>query len=157
MATVYFSAEFSEITERLAKGSEKNKPVFSNYMQLMLFASMVGRDKAKDIDIVKLSSKGNEIPERIFTSNHSEGYAYLLALQYAQSGDILRDGNENDCWKVIESYADKGMGIVRDWLFEHPTDTTGVDTLLSKIKEKAEVLVNLDDEDSDPMSDFDIN
>ena len=37
------------------------------------------------------------------------------------------------------------------------SDTTGVDTLLSKIKEKAEVLVNLGDEDSDPMSDFDIN
>ena len=60
---------------------------------------------------------------------------YLLAIQDTQGGDILKEKNETDCWRIIEQYSAKGLEIIDDWMMENPGDMTGVDTLLNKIKE----------------------
>ena len=155
MPTVYLPAQFKERIEQLAATNypdARGRPVFSTNMHLMEFAAMVGRASNRNVSELSEFAKGNEINEGVFVNNHKDGVAYLLALHEAKTGDILRDKNENECWKVIEKYAYLGLMEIDQWLLDRPADSHGVDTILAKMKEAAELLVengdsqgNLDD------------
>ena len=83
MPTVFIPKEYGELVERMAKnkyGSIGGKPVFSNYMHFMVFASFVGRNKEKRWQENEVKTRGNEISDYIFTRSNMDGSAYLLAL-----------------------------------------------------------------------------
>ena len=89
--------------------------------------------------------KAYEIPQRVFENNEADAYVYLCALQDQKSGDIFREKNENECWKIFESYANSGLEIIGNWLLDSPGDTDGVDTILNKMKTITADLIDKDE------------
>jgi dnd system-associated protein 4 len=145
MARVYIDRKFADMSERLVKKHTKiaGKNIFSTNVDMMVFASMVGYSIQEDWKKKGVKNRGNEIEDSTFIDRRQDGISYLLALQTMQSGDILRDSpveNEAQVWKIFESYAHLGFIEIEKWLMDNPGDTDGVDSLLNKIKEKAEAL-----------------
>jgi len=122
MANVYFDGSFSERVRQLAieKDKETGNAVFPNLFSLMIFAAMVGRHYKDSCNNVRVESKINEIPDRIFINNNLDGIVYLLALDSTKDGEILREGNENELWKYLENFAMLGMQEIDIWLKEEP-------------------------------------
>jgi len=122
MPSVYFDGSFSERVRQLAveKDEGTGNAIFPNLFSLMIFAAMVGRHYKDSCSNVKVDSKINEIPDRIFIANNLDGIAYLLALDSTKDGEILREGNENELWKYLENYAMLGMQEIDLWLKEEP-------------------------------------
>jgi len=92
--------------------------------------------------------KGTEVPTEVFENANKDGLAYLLALHEESTGEILREGRENDCWDVIQKYAHIGMEVIEQWMRDRPTDNDGVDTILFHMKSEANRLISEEAEDS---------
>lgn len=139
MPNVYVDVVFSDLSERLAKKktSLAGKSIFQTYMHLLVFAALVGQSHEKDWERGKVSNKGSEVNDSIFSNYNLDGVAYLLALHATHDGEILRDKNEDKVWNIIQGYADIGLEEIEKWLLDVPSDTDGVDAVLNKIKEKA--------------------
>lgn len=122
MASVYFDGAFSERVQQLAveKDEDTGNTVFPNLFSLMIFSAMVGRHYKDSCSNVKVESRINEIPDRIFISNNLDGIVYLLALDSTKDGEILREGNENELWRYLENFALLGMQEIDLWLKEEP-------------------------------------
>jgi len=133
MAQIYRDNKFNQLAERLGN-KETNfcgKKIFTYYYDLMVFSAMVGFHNGKNIPV---NDKGLEIKQDTFEKNNLDGYVYLCALQNQKNGDIFREDNENECWKIFESYANSGLEIIDNWLLDSPGDTDGVDTILNEMK-----------------------
>lgn len=142
MATVWLSNEYRDVADRLAKNptAEAGKQIFPTYMELAVFAALVGFSDGRKLDLDP-QKRGPEIPDEIFVRNQRDGIVYLMALQDAKTAEILREKNEHDCWRIFESYANRGLSLISDWLLANPTDVDGVTTVLTAIKERAVQLI----------------
>lgn len=149
MATVYISNESKDLADRLARSRGDEKAIFSTYMHLFVFAAMVGYEleRSKELDSGR---RGPAIYDDTFARNNLDGVAFLLALQEERSGDILRDKMDSNCWRYIESYANAGFEVIDKWLLDNAGDTSGVETLLNRMKEQAAALVSQGENDSVP-------
>jgi dnd system-associated protein 4 len=156
MATVYIPLKYKELAERLAKRETTigQKPIFKTYMHLFVFASMVGYSLGKKEALNNSKERGPEIEDRIFANYKLEGLAYLMALHETKNAEILRETNDNDCWRIIESYAAAGFKIIDDWLLHAATDIDGVSTLLIKIKEEAAKSIRSSNPEAMPEIEF---
>jgi dnd system-associated protein 4 len=145
MPMIYIDGRHKDLAEKLAKTPAKDlsRPIFNNYMQLMVFAAMIGnRCGTKS----KVSSKnGNEVESQVFENerNRMDGLVYLTALHEAGSGEILRDTRENEiaCWKYFEGYAGRGFEEMENWMLDNPSDSDGVETIITEMKKVALELV----------------
>lgn len=150
MAIIYIDATRKELAEKLAKTHVKGmeRSIFSNYMQLMAFAAMVGNRCGS---MSKVGSRGAEIESEVFERNRMDGLVYLTSLHEAASGEILRDTKENEakCWKHFEEYAARGLKEIEDWTLDNPSDSSGVDTILTEMKKVALKLVEQEHDDGD--------
>lgn len=144
MAQIWRDKKYITLAERLVdKGTGYcGQKIFSNYMELMVFAAMVGFHHGKKNPV---TDRAFEIPQRVFESNEADAYVYLCALQDQKDGDIFREKNENECWKIFESYANAGLEIIDNWLLDSPGDTDGVDTILNEMKTIAAGLIDKDE------------
>ena len=102
------------------RDEDTGNTIFPNLFSLMIFAAMVGRHYKDSCSNVKVESRINEIPDRIFIGNNLDGIVYLLALDSTKDGEILREGNENELWKYLENFAMLGMQEIDLWLKEKP-------------------------------------
>lgn len=155
MAMVYIADRYKGLTERLCKQHTKigGRSVFSTYMQLLVFAAMVGyRDRNREE--LEPGSKGPEIDESVFSRGTMDGVAYLMALDHHKDGDILRDTRDAECWKIIESYANHGFSIIEQWLLDQPGDVDGVETILSRMLGMASQQVKKESERPAPSGIF---
>lgn len=153
MATVFFPVEYKGLVERLGpKGvtSLDGKTTFSSYMHLMVFAAFVGKRLVDSELNIEMGGGTNEVGDHVFTNNNLDGVAYLLALHEKKSGDILREKHEVECWKVLERYAAQGIKEINEWMLDRPTDTTGVDTILARMKLEAEGILENDNSFVEP-------
>ena len=139
MPNVYVDAEFSELSERLAKKktSLAGKNIFPTYMHLVVFAALIGQGLEKDWKKSRVTNRGPEISDQIFSNHQLDGVAYLLALHATRDGEILREKSDDDVWNIIQGYAAIGYKEIEKWLLDAPSDTDGVDTILNRIKDKA--------------------
>lgn len=153
MTTVYLPAEHKDLSDRLARrDTEKGgKPVFQTYMQIMLFSAMVGYSKSEARSV---KNRGPEIDEGIFVKQDYDGVAYLLALHTERNGDILRESRDHETWRIIQDYAAAGLDEIDSWVKESPSDVDSVNTILSKMKEKAASLTFVDGEEISPDVEF---
>ena len=136
MAQIWRDKKYTQLAERLVD-KETNycgQKIFPSYRDLMVFSAMVGFHNGKNIPV---EEKSYEIPQRVFESNASDVYVYLCALQDQKSGEIFREKNDNECWKIFESYANSGLEIINNWLFDSPGDVDGVETILNEMKKNA--------------------
>jgi len=133
MAQVWRDKKYTVLAERLVeKGTGFcGQKIFPSYRELMIFSAMVGFHNGKKHLV---NDRAFEIPQRVFESNEADAYVYLCALQDKKDGDIFRDKNENECWKIFESYANSGLEIIDNWLLDSPGDIDGVDTILNEMK-----------------------
>lgn len=153
MATVYFPVEYKGLAEKLGpKGvvSPDGKTTFSSYMHLMVFSAFVGKRFGNTELAIEMGGGTNEVGDHVFSNNNYDGVAYLLALHDKKTGDILREKHEVECWKVLERYAAHGMKEIHEWMLDRPTDTTGVDTILAKMKLEAEDIITNDNQFVEP-------
>lgn len=134
MATVAISSRYRKLAEKLTYGGASGIKIFPNFMELFLFAAMVGYDFGKKEE---LDSKARDIEIKDHTFAKNDGLVFLLALNEKEDGEILRDNNEADCWRIVEEYANGGFGVIEGWLVESPSDADGANTILRKIKEQA--------------------
>jgi dnd system-associated protein 4 len=116
--------------------------IFTSYWELMVFAAMVGFHYGKNDPV---SDKGFDIKQETFENNKADTYVYLCALQDQKSGDIFREKNDNECWKIFESYANSGLEIIDNWLIDSPGDIDGVDTILNEMKKVAAELIDTEE------------
>jgi len=142
MAMIYIDTKQKSLAEKLAKTHVKGlgRPVFSNYMQLMAFAAMIGNRCGS---MSKVDSRDGEVDSGIFERNRMDGLVYLTSLHEAGSAEILRDTKENEaaCWKHFEEYAARGLEEVQNWMLDNPSDSDGVETILTEMKKVALALV----------------
>lgn len=138
MATIYVSNAHKDLAERLARNATKlaKRPIFSTYMHLVVFAAMVGYAFKKSVQ-VEAKDRGAEIYEEVFERHKMDGIAYLMALDQEHDGDILKDTRDNECWRIIESYAESGFEIIQQWFLDQPGDVDGVETILARMAEVA--------------------
>jgi len=142
MPSLYFDKRYTDVVNALYDDKDKitGKGVFDSLWQLMIFLAMVGRQKEKNFTkMQRLEAKNRvrEIKESIFEQTNKDGFVYLLAIDQDQSGEILREGNEDKIWQYLEISAAVGIKEVKSWLTEnhqlHPRDV-----ILTKIKETAQ-------------------
>jgi len=136
MAQVYRDNKFNQLTERLTnkKTNFCGENIFTFKYDLMIFSAMIGFYYGENTTV---NDKGNEIKQDTFENNNLDVYVYLCALQDKKSGEIFREKNDNECWKIFESYANSGLGIIDNWLLDSPGDIDGVDTILNEMKKVA--------------------
>lgn len=136
MAGIWRDSKHSNLIETLCerKTTHTNRPVFRTYIDLIVFAAMVGftRQRRSPLD-----ERINEIPSRVFHNQNMDGLVYLVAILEKQSGDMLRERNEQEAWQIFEQYANGGLEIIAEELAENPHDFDGVSSLLALIKEEA--------------------
>ena len=141
MAQIWRDKQYTQLAERLVEKETRycGQKIFPSYRELLVFAAMVGfhHDKKSMVN-----EKGFDIPQRIFESNESDAYIYLCALQDQKSGEIFREKNDNECWKIFESYANSGLEIINNWLLDSPGDIDGVDTILNEMKKVAAEMIH---------------
>ncbi|RVU83643.1 hypothetical protein EOL70_15055 [Leucothrix sargassi] len=147
-ATVYISSTHSNIPEALVQDSSKS--IFKTNMDLMVFAAMVGASKGVNYKKFNIESQGKEVNESVFLNSKKEGVVYLTALVAEKNGDILREENNSNCWKIFENFAESGFQEINNWLLDSP-GLDRVDLLLGKMKQEARKHV-VDDEDIDLSS-----
>lgn len=142
MATVYISQEHSDLVDLLASQptQETSQSVFKTNMDLFVLAALIGQNLDENPEKYKVKSQGKEIPDRIFINNNMDGVAYLLALHAKKDGNILREANDSQCWKIAEQYAAHGLQEIRNWLLDSP-GSSEVDVILNKMKEEAKSLI----------------
>lgn len=140
MAQIWRDKKHTQLTERLVDKETGycGETIFTHYRDMMVFAAMVGFHYGKK-NVV--DDRGFEIPQRVFESNDYDTYIYLCSLQDQKSSEIFREKNQNECWKIFESYANSGLEIINNWLIDSPGDIDGVDTILNEMKRVAAELV----------------
>ena len=144
MAQVGRDKKFTQLAERLVdkETSECKQKILPGYYSLMVFSAMVGFHHGKKSLLI---DKANEIKQETFENTKTDDYVYLCALQDQKSGEIFRESNENECWKIFESYANSGLEIIDNWLLDTAGDIDGVDTILNEMKKVAAEMINSDD------------
>tara|TARA_B100000795_G_C22755434_1_gene421281 strand:- start:18 stop:449 length:432 start_codon:yes stop_codon:yes gene_type:complete len=134
MATVYFDKAHTKIVDLFGDSdSGKTKKIFSSNYEFMIFAAMIGRSLHTSCENVKING-GKEIKDSYF--GDKEDVAYLLALDGAKNGEIMRSGNENEIWKYLENYAYLGCEEINKWIMDSPIDDLH-EVVLNKIMEAA--------------------
>ena len=156
MANVYIDQKYADLVNELSTHrtsfSGKTKTIFGTNMHLMVLAAMIGYQVAEEAEIDPVSTKGNEVSDRTFKSWKMDGVAYLMALHKTQEGDVLREKNENEVWKIFETYANRGFEEMNKWFtLEGVSDPEHVETILNKMKEFA--LINVRDKSLGPNID----
>lgn len=144
MAGIWRDEKYSVLAKRLVDIETKycGQKILPSYRDLMVFSAMVGFHFGKSNPVTE---KAFEIPQRVFESNDSDVYIYLCALQDQKTGDIFREKNDNECWRIFESYANAGLGIIDDWLMGSPGDIDGVETILNRMKDIATEIINTEE------------
>ncbi|EED31301.1 hypothetical protein NOR53_2476 [gamma proteobacterium NOR5-3] len=115
---------------------------------------MVGRSSGNERTAVDSKNRGPEIYDDIFARGQMDSVAFLLALQDAKNGEILRDKNDAEAWKSIEEHAATGFREISNWLLENASDTDGVETILTEMKGQARKIMLESGEDPtiDPIT-----
>lgn len=132
MASLYMPAEKNDLIDSLC-GPEKP---FKFLYEAAVFAAMVAVDKGV-WEPLDPKSRGQEIPDRIFSNNGYGGLIYLTALQYEKSSDIFTDERDAEIWRIFEGYCSAGFTEIESWVQDNPTEVAHDKTLIAKISEKA--------------------
>jgi dnd system-associated protein 4 len=127
---------------------EDGEPLFQTIMELLIFSAGVGFS-LKERSPVPASSK--VIPYIVFERNQKDGYIHLLALADAKTPESLASKESDHAVQTFEEYAAGGLRIMQRWLNENPTDTFGIDTLMSKISQELSRNPTPPDKKPDPV------
>lgn len=141
MSAVIIDDQFASIVDKLSTATDPatRARTFDTNMDLMVFAAMIGWDSGRGPAEAEKRS-GLEINDATFENRRFDGAVYLTALQHQRSGEILRDTNDVECWRIFEGYARTGFAIIDQWLMDNPSDASGVDTLIAAMKRRAVAL-----------------
>lgn len=147
MAQIGRDKKYSQLAERMVEKETGycGQKILPSYRELMVLSAMIGFHFNKKCAVI---DRAYEIPQRVFENNASDTYIYLCALQDQKSGEIFREKHENECWKIFESYANAGLGIIDDWLIDSSGDIDGVETILKEMKKVAADMVEDDSSDA---------
>ncbi|MFI3194251.1 MAG: hypothetical protein QX195_00385 [Methylococcaceae bacterium] len=145
MAGIWRDSKFFDVAIRLVDDQTTycGQKIFSSYLELVIFAAMVGfyENKKKAVDY----KDALEVRQSTFENQNMDAYVYLCALQDQKSGEIFRENNDAECWKIFESYANAGLEIISNWLLDSPGDIDGVETILNEMKTIAASMKSFDD------------
>lgn len=121
---VFTSKEKTDLFLKLSKTKQKNKDgIFDNNKDLFLFAASLGY---KDNKKRPLAKKDGEIPLSVFQrSKNNLDFIDLIAL--GDTGDVyILDWDDEKIvdkkLTIIEEYANRGLEIIEDKLFNNNTD-----------------------------------
>lgn len=121
------------VVERLTERDKSNtdQPIFETIMRLMVFCAGVGFTTGKSSDV---PSSGKAVPYRIFENNQMDGYLFLLALAESKDPSILAGARDDEIAGIFERYAAGGLEEINSWLNANPTDTSGIQALITRIQ-----------------------
>jgi len=136
MASVCFDKDHVQIVDMFGDGAnDSTKKIFNYNYEFMIFAAMVGRSKHDSCENVQINRSSKVIKDITF-GEEQKNIVYLLALDGAKNGEIMRSGNENEIWKYLENYAYLGCEEIKKWIMESPIDDLH-EVVLNKIMEAA--------------------
>jgi len=122
------------LVDKLCSNNLSSGSIFPFIKDLMVFAAMVGHSLGKR---KSLSGDSISIILETYASDEKDAYIYLISLMEKRDGSILKDENLQSAIKIFEEYCNAGLYEISLWLDENPGDLEGVDTLISKILDKA--------------------
>jgi dnd system-associated protein 4 len=137
---LHLDGQFTDLISKLFDEPDKDTgdKLFPTLVDLMVFAAMVGRDKFKHCNDVKLSSNGREISSDVIQNKNRDGIAYLLALDDNRDGNILREENDKEMWAYLEKFASLGLQEIEVWINGSGSlNVDPKDIILEKMKEIA--------------------
>lgn len=122
------SSQYNEVVDILV--SRSGDRVFKAMYELMCFAAYIGVANKNRLNI-PTKYKAEPIAISLFERADLDKHFWTINL-YSEP-DIARFINYNDCIETFEEYANGGMEILSKRLSESPTDTLGVETLLTML------------------------
>lgn len=122
------SSEYSEVVEILvSRGGDK---VFKAMYELLCFAAYIGINNKNRL---KIPTKYKAEPVAISLFERANLDKHFWTINLYSDSDIAKFINYNQCLEVFEEYANGGMEILSKRLKESPTDTIGVETILTML------------------------
>jgi dnd system-associated protein 4 len=137
---LHLDGKFTDLISKLFDEPDKDtgEKIFPTLVDLMVFAAMVGRDKFKSCNDVKLTPGGREISSHVIQNLNRDGIAYLLALDDNRDGNILREENDKEMWGYLEKFSSLGLQEIEVWLNGSGSlNVDPKDIILEKMKEIA--------------------
>lgn len=100
------------------KASNDPNGLFQTYVDVMVFAAVLGAKRKKRVPLVEVARDLDPIRRDYFDNNKCEMIINLLAISETQEQKILADDEQSDQQriKIFEEYANGGLEILRDEL-----------------------------------------
>lgn len=119
---VRIPAEHTEMFKDLCT-NRKNQQVFDTYKDLLMFSASLGYKENKriafdksDLDPVRLS---------IFSGIYDQTMFNFIAIATNNEPKILSSENEDERIKMFEEYANGGLSIIKDLVYNKPGNWEG--------------------------------
>ena len=123
---IYRNIKFDEPSELLKDN------IFKTYAKLLCFSAYVGLIYKKN-KTLKTSDRVNDpVSERVFENTSLLDHIYTVAYIYSDNPRILDD--QTSCFEIFESLANGGIEYIHGLLQDNPTDTDGVEVLMTMVK-----------------------
>lgn len=121
------SKEFEQTVQVLAGEKaftfdESGKKMFPTIRELLTFSATVGFNHQYRLPFSK--SYGTEdIQGSVYEDTEALDYVWLIAVAETGDVEVLKDGQEKDCARIYEEYANGGLKIISEKLQDVPNES----------------------------------
>ena len=105
----------------------------STFAHVLCFAAFIGLENSKSTPLKTADRVNDAVDLEIFEKQRLISYVYsipFIGLKYDSNAIV----HEEESIVLFESYANAGMKIINQLIIDHPTDTSGVETIISLIR-----------------------
>lgn len=135
MPDLFFCEKNIEIVSRLSevKDPETDKKLFDSFVQLAIFAGVWSiSNNLKPKELVK---RNREIPGSAIENGKFDKVIDIMLLYLTKDVEVLDSKKTKENYLMFEKYVNSGLIDLKKFLKTEETDLTGLDKLLTYLKE----------------------
>ena len=141
------SRNHEDMVQRLAMlklpGAERT--LFPTIRELLCFAALLGYSEGRRLALDPAAGV-EDISYQQFERGDAEDLIYLIALAETKDPEILREGEESQCARIFEEYANGGLQLLHDTMLQSGGEYPDRDILQFLLKSE---YLNVDDAEPD--------
>ena len=132
---LFFCEKNIEIVSRLSevKDPETDKKLFDSFVQLAIFAGVWS--VSKNLKPKKLVKRNREIPGSAIENGKFDKVIDIILLHLKKDVEVLDPIKTKDNYLLFEQYVNSGLMDLKKFLKSEETDLTGLDKILTHLKE----------------------
>lgn len=132
---LFFCEKNIEIVSRLSevKDPETNKKLFDSFVQLAIFAGVWS--VSNNLKPKKLVKRNREIPGSAIENGKFDKVIDIILLYLKKDVEVLDPIKTKDNYLLFEKYVNSGLMDLKKFLKSEETDLTGLDKILTRLKE----------------------